>query len=258
MWTSTLSKAGSACSTWTRVWIERSSCAAAGCTATGPTTDATMVATSRTTIPTCLPTLTLRIVVCMLPSPPRRGWGQSLVGSDRPQPSDRRVVVCGALLFSTRSLPESNGEPPLVRRLVDTDRGRQDQDIVLSGGNLDAIGVAHAEPLLRDRGHIADAVFVVQDVALNLEVRTIADLDGEALPKRGDHRLVHHRHALAAGPLDLHRVADAGDSFLDRADLVALHVAKDQGVPHPQGLAIDFEGALTMVVLDEEVITDRD
>src|SRR5215217_5032229 len=178
MWTSTLSRPGSACSTCTRVWIERSSCAAAGCTATGPDPDATMVATSTTTIPTRLPTLTRRIVVCMLPSPPRRGTGGSLVGSDRPQPSDQRVVVCGALLFSTRSLPESNGESTLLRHLVDTDRGRQDQGIVLSRRNLDAIGVAHAEPLLRDRGHIADAVFVVQDVALDLEVGPIADLDG--------------------------------------------------------------------------------
>ena len=72
-----------------------------------------------------------------------------------------------------------------MRHLVDTDRGGQDQDIVLPRRNLDAIGVAHPEPLLRDRGHVADAVFVVQEVALDLEVRTIANLDGDSAPAAG-------------------------------------------------------------------------
>ena len=51
--------------------------------------------------------------------------------------------------------------------------------------------------LLRDRGHVADAVFVVHDVALNFEVGAITNLDGESVPQWGDHRLVHHRDALA-------------------------------------------------------------
>ena len=98
------------------------------------------------------------------------------------QPGDRRFIDCDGLHFSTRSAPERRGEPTLVRHLVDTDGGGQDQEIVLPRRDLDPIGVAYPEPLLRDRGHVADAVFVVQEVALDLEVRTIADRDGDSVP----------------------------------------------------------------------------
>src|SRR5215204_3455557 len=142
MWTSTLSKAGSACSTCTRVWIERSSCAAAGCTATGPNTDATMVATSRTTIPTRLPTFTRRIVFCMLPSPPRPGWGQSLVGSNRPTRS--HLLGTSARTFARRGATASC-------------RGRRQrlfQCLLLLGGEVGAddgaaeLGHLRQDPLL--------------------------------------------------------------------------------------------------------------
>ncbi len=72
--------------------------------------------------------------------------------------------------------------------LVDTDRGRQDQGVVLAGGDLDSVRVADPEPALRDlRDLVAaslDLELVVDDVALGLEVVPVLDLDREAVAKR--------------------------------------------------------------------------
>src|SRR5215217_735902 len=202
MWTSTLPRPGSACSTCTRVWMASSSCAAAGCTATGPNTDATIVATSRIPIPTCPLARALHTLLSMKHSPPRRETGGSLIRIAI-ELSDRRVANYDAAI-ATRSALERRGEPTLVRHLVDTDGGGQDQEIVLPRRNLDPIGVAHPEPLLRDRGHVADAVFVVQEVALDLEVGPVANLEDVAIANRRDHRFVHHRQSLTVRPLNLH------------------------------------------------------
>ena len=68
-----------------------------------------------------------------------------------------------------------------MRHLVDRDRDRQDQDVVLALLDLYTVGIRDAEPLLRDLGDLvaalADAVLVIEDVALNLEIRAVGNVD---------------------------------------------------------------------------------
>src|SRR3954447_8426233 len=114
--------------------------------------------------------------------------------------------------------------PDVVRHLVDTDRDRENQRVVLVGRDLDAVGVPHAEPLLRHLGHLVaaalDLVLVVDDVALRLHVLALLDVDREAVAKRADERLLDRGHGLTAS-LDLHLVAHAELLLLDRQELLA-------------------------------------
>jgi hypothetical protein len=68
---------------------------------------------------------------------------------------------------------------------VDGDCCCEDQDIVLAGIDLHTIGVAQPEPLLRDLGDpvaaLLDAIVVVEDVALHLEVRAAPQAERPAL-----------------------------------------------------------------------------
>ena len=64
--------------------------------------------------------------------------------------------------------------------LVDADRHCQDDDIILTGLDLNAVGIANAEPFLRDFGNLVtaftDAVFVIEDIAFDFQVGAVLDL----------------------------------------------------------------------------------
>ena len=68
-----------------------------------------------------------------------------------------------------------------MRHHINGDRNGQDEDVILSIVDLDAVGVCKTEPFLGDFGNLIpsllDGVFVVEDVALNIEVRSIVDID---------------------------------------------------------------------------------
>jgi hypothetical protein len=70
-------------------------------------------------------------------------------------------------------------------KLVDRDGDRKQQGHVLSARDLDAIGVAHADPFLRHRSHdvvvLLHLVLVFEDVALGVEVVGFLDVDLEAI-----------------------------------------------------------------------------
>ena len=71
----------------------------------------------------------------------------------------------------------------VVAHLVDADRGREDERVVLARRDLDPVRVAHAKPALgdlADRVAVAlDLVLVVDDVALRLQLAAALDLDLE-------------------------------------------------------------------------------
>src|SRR3954453_24093479 len=56
--------------------------------------------------------------------------------------------------------------------------------------------------------------------------------------------------------LDLHRVLDPGDAFLDLGQLVPVEIFEDQRLAQPQRLAVDLVGPLAGVGLDPVVIAD--
>ena len=68
-----------------------------------------------------------------------------------------------------------------MSHLVDTNRHSQNNNIVLARIDLYSISVANAKPLFRDLGHLipalADGVFVIQNITLNLKIGAILDLD---------------------------------------------------------------------------------
>src|SRR3954464_211028 len=70
----------------------------------------------------------------------------------------------------------------LVRHLVDADGHREDERIILPRIDLHAVCIPDAEPFLRDLGDVTYAVFVIEDVALHVEVRPIVHIHGPALP----------------------------------------------------------------------------
>src|SRR4051812_3394855 len=83
---------------------------------------------------------------------------------------------------------------------VDDSGHRQDQARVLSVLDLDAVGVSDTEPLLGDLGDLVasalDLVLMVDDVALDLQVVTVLDLDLEPFAQRGDQGLLHRGELL--------------------------------------------------------------
>src|SRR5580765_378126 len=151
--------------------------------------------------------------------------------------------------------------PDVVRHLVDADRDREDQRVVLAGLDLDAVGVPHAEPLLRHLRHLVaaalDLVLVVDDVALRLHVLAVLDVDREAVTQRGDERLLHGRHLLVAA-LDRHLVAHGQLLLLDLEELLATGRLEDERVADAKRLAVHLEDAVAAVGLDPVVVADRE
>ena len=125
-------------------------------------------------------------------------------------------------------------------------------------GQLDTVGIADPEPLLRHLGHRVavtfDLVLVLDDVAVGLEVRTAFDLD-DVVVADTQKALVDSR--LRAAALDRHLVADAEHLLLDLRQLVAAGILEDEGVARPNGFAVDLEHPVAVVVLDPEVVPDR-
>ena len=147
--------------------------------------------------------------------------------------TERRAAAATA----SRSAGQRRGVSVLslgVRHGVHGHRHRQHERQVLLRGDLDAVGVADPEPLLRDLGDLAsvvlDLVLVVHDVALHLPFLIARQVHLPPLPQRGDEGLVDQGHAFALGILDGHGVPDVQHPGLDPADLVALGVLDVEGV----------------------------
>src|SRR6185437_16220442 len=72
-----------------------------------------------------------------------------------------------------------------MRHHVYRRRRRQDDHIILARLDLDAIAIGHPEPLLRHLGDLMAAhlkgILMIDNVALNIHVRAVANLDGPAV-----------------------------------------------------------------------------
>src|ERR1700761_8627378 len=82
----------------------------------------------------------------------------------------------------------SSGRPLLavgVADHVDDDGDGEEEDVVFTGGDVDAVGVGEGEPLLGDGGDglvvASDGVFVVGEVAGGFEGGLAVEFDGEAV-----------------------------------------------------------------------------
>src|SRR5439155_7360339 len=155
---------------------------------------------------------------------------------------------------------EASVSARLVRHLVQDGCDGQHQRGVLPGGDLDPVGVSDPEPLLGHLGHrgpaVLDGVLVVDDIALDVQVRAVRHLDGPPVAQRGDQRLLYRRDGVPARVLDLHRVPYPGHALLDLQQLPAVAIFEDQRLADPQGLAVDLEDPLALVVLDPVVVAD--
>ena len=90
---------------------------------------------------------------------------------------------------------------------------------------------------------------------MRLHVGAVLDVDREAIPDP-DERLVDGGGCVASA-LDRDLVADAELALLDPGQLVARGVLEDEGLSNAQRLAVDLVDPLAPIVLDPEVVADR-
>src|SRR6478672_11471282 len=169
---------------------------------------------------------------------------------NRPRVAGRRRMRAPSRARSARRLERARSAS--VRHFVDRHGQGEHKRLVLSCGDLDAIRVTHAEPLLRDlRDHVVvtlDLVLVVDDVSLRLEILAALDLDVEAVPDT--HERLVDRGDGAVATLDGHLVADRELLLLDLRDLVAVSVLEDERVAQAHRLAGDLVDPLAVVILN--------
>src|SRR5215218_4392525 len=124
----------------------------------------------------------------------------------------------------------------LVGEVVDADRHREDQRIVLAWSDRHPVALADPEPALGDVGDrdavTSDLVLMVQDVALRLQRTPAGQVDGEPVPKRVDDGLPDRGDPLIPA-FDRHRVAGPQQPLLELDELVAVGVFAVDGVAHP-------------------------
>ena len=148
-----------------------------------------------------------------------------------------------------------------MSHLVDARGDRQDEDIVLPGLDLHTVGITHPEPLLGNLGHLipalTDGVFMVENIALHLQVGPTFDLDCPALTQGCDQSLLDHGYLIPTGALDFHAILDAQHALLDIGQLRTSAVLENERLTHSQGLTIHFEYLLTAVVFNTATLTQR-
>ena len=157
------------------------------------------------------------------------------------------VILTGLLLAAALSRTAARrasqtGLPGRMGHGVD-DRGNgQEQHIILAGRDLDPVGIPGPEPSfghLGDLGPVAlDGVLVVDDVALDVQVRAVLHFRYPSFPQRRDHGFFDDRDPLPVRPFDLHAVPQMQHPFLDLAQLTAVHVLEQDGLPDAQRLAV--------------------
>jgi hypothetical protein len=144
-------------------------------------------------------------------------------------------IAVGTGGFASAWNAAGTGPASAIAHLVDRDRQCQEQWFVLALPDLDAVGVADAQPLLRHGCHdvalALDLVLVIDYVAVRLEIVAVLDVDVEAVTD--PHQRLVDRGERAAIALHLHFVAHGELLLLDTRHLVALTVLEDEGVTDP-------------------------
>src|SRR3954451_17395459 len=221
-----------------RIWTSRTSALTEPCPS------------ARTVRPTCPSRSRPSGIVTTTGVPTVGAWPSGAVKLNRPSPKDQACVDAVAISAVRRG------------HLVDHRGDGEDQDLVLAGLDLDAVGVRHAEPPL---GHLSDGaavrldlVLVVEEVALHVQVGPARDLDRHPVTQRSDHGLLHPGNGAAARVLDLHRVADPHHALLDPQQRGAVRVVEVERLPDAERLAVHLVRAPAVAVLDPVVVTDGD
>src|SRR4051812_2304444 len=148
-----------------------------------------------------------------------------------------------------------------VEGQLDGEHGREHEQVVLALGDLDAVGVAQAEPPLRHRRDLVavalDRELVVEQVAGHLEVARAGNVDGELVSEGREEVLAYVRRLLAA---DRHGIrGPQGDEVpLDGRYLLAVGVLDHQAVAQRERLAVDVVRHPPGVVRDVEVVADAE
>ena len=131
------------------------------------------------------------------------------------------------------------------------------------GATSTPVSVPDPEPPLGDLGDLVpvalDRVLMVDDVALDVEVRAVFDLDDPAL--------AHRRDLMAFWTMAMRLPPGSSISMLSSTRNMRswiLHSSRpcmssnNQRLADPQSLAIHLEHVLTAIVLDDVVIADPD
>ena len=99
---------------------------------------------------------------------------------------------------------------------------------------------------------------MVQDVASDIQVGAVPDVDTPAVAQGGDQGLPDHGHLLPIGIFDLHRILDGEQPLLDPAQRVPCHIQEHICFADAQDLAVHPEYSLAAFIFDPEIIPNRD
>jgi hypothetical protein len=147
-----------------------------------------------------------------------------------------------------------------MSHLIYTDRDSQYHDIILANFNFYSIGVTHAKPLLGDLCHLvpslADGVLVIQDVALNFQVRTILDFDGESVAYWTNDGFFDHGNLITIGIFNFHAVLYTQFAFLNLGQYIPIPVFELQRVTYAHCFAIYLECLLALGVFDPKIVAN--
>src|SRR3954466_12119400 len=198
-----------------------------------------------------------------MPSPTPNPLAMESPRTSTRKASSARAAAGPAAAASSRAArmtarADANATSVAAGQRVDRDGDREDEGGVLAGPHVDAVGLADAEPLLRDgRDRVAaalDLVLVVDDVPVRLQVVAVLDVDREAVADPHE-RLVDGRGGVAAA-LDRDLVPEAQLALLDPGDLGSGGVLEHEGLAEAERLAVDLVRPVALLVLDPEVVAD--
>ena len=134
------------------------------------------------------------------------------------------------------------------------DDSGQDQDVMLIVCDLYTVSVCDAEPFL---GHfcdplpsLADRIFMIQDIALNIQIRTVPDFHIPAITQRGNQGLSDYCHLLPFSIFDFHRILDGEQPLLDPAKGIPCHIQERICFADAKDFAIHPEYSLSVFIFD--------
>src|ERR1700730_12731912 len=141
----------------------------------------------------------------------------------------------------------------------DDNSAREDQNVVLSRRDVDAVSIGDGQPALGDFGDdlpaMREGIPVVGEVALSLQiVWAMVVVHREAMAEQREERFLDNSLQLAAA-MDFVGRAPGEPLLLHDGQVVAIPVLKDQSIAQREEFPIDKERVIPIGVLDREIGT---
>src|SRR3954468_4939440 len=148
-----------------------------------------------------------------------------------------------------------------VAHHVDHDRAGENENSVLAVGDIDAVGIRPAEPLLRYRRDDAistsECVLAVQEGSLSLEVIGAGYVDCESMVDEREELALDHGEQVRATPQLVGRTP-VEQPLIDEHQLVSLRILKGKLGAEAEELALHEIHILLVFIFDRKGIRERE